>query len=75
MQHKLRQVSHLYRQTDLDDHLKLFMNSNSILLFATFGLGFVCGYYSHALRIKYLQAKQNFYERKAKETKQKLASY
>lgn len=48
------------------------MKASTIGYILTFGLGFVAGYYTHVLRIKYLQAKHQFFDRKAKETRDKL---
>lgn len=39
---------------------------------AAFGLGFIAGYYTRILRVKYLQAKHQYFSRKARETRARL---
>lgn len=52
--------------------LFLYMKVTTICHILTFSLGFVAGYYSHVLRVKYLQAKHQYFDRKAREARDKL---
>ena len=51
------------------------MKFAAFVFVAVFGLGFISGYYSHILRLKYLRAKRNYFERKVKETKEQLQRF